>query len=779
MALQGDSLKLQQFVDALAEVASIVDKKGKLIAQNGQWKNFFHESAFLDNQLCNADFLESVLSKNNILTTVGTPVIVAAFNRMLRGEIEAYEAAVEIRQKLLSLKMSILKFGTEQFILLRLSEGATLFFPDNGGEIPKIVHQALLDNLSLSIAISDRSMRYIWVNMTFQKESGIKPSDIIGRSFDEIPAFNHLGKVRDLRRACYETGKKQAGILYLQRAGKELVFDLSFIPILGSDGKVEYVIALSHDITQQIRAQQSRATAYDFLNELLERMPIGFIATDHHFRVLRINKAASTLFKRSREDLIGEHIDVLIPAEFSGSDEEFHALLSKGEDPNGRVHETGDVYGVKADGTSFPIMTSLLKMSMGDFLMYCIMVVDLTEIRETEKKLLETKLSVQIMQKHEALGQLAGNVAHDFNNLMAIILGYTEMIQERNGLPNEIYSMMAEIKNAVHRGTGLTRQILAYAKHQELDINAMDLHKLLEENRAILQAALTSNVQLVMKLDAAKRFVEIDENQFMQVMLNMAVNARDAMPSGGIFTVETDDLNLDTDYFIQHGIKPQPGEYLRLTLIDTGHGMAPDILSKIFDPYFSTKPRDKGTGLGLSVIYGIIKQLNGFIFCESTPGVGTKFEVFLMLCKEECETVRLQDKGNSPIPLHEKYSEVTILVVDDEDALRGLIVAYLRKEGFIVHEATNGRHALDFIDAFSGKIDIILSDIMMPELNGIEMAEEAQLLQPEAAFIFISGYSKELLMSKGSNQNFRLLIKPFQREALLTEIHSVLKKKFS
>jgi two-component system cell cycle sensor histidine kinase/response regulator CckA len=247
---------------------------------------------------------------------------------------------------------------------------------------------------------------------------------------------------------------------------------------------------------------------------------------------------------------------------------------------------------------------------------------------------------------------------------------------------------------------------------------------------------------------------------------------------GGSFRIATALKSLDETFFHDRHIVPQAGDFLLLTVTDSGHGMSPEILARIFDPYFTTKSRDKGTGLGLSMVYGIIKQLGGFIFCHSTPGVGTTFEIYLPLSTEDVEQSGLANRTQDTVSFRDKYRDLTVLVVDDEDALRGVVVAYLQSAGFSVHQASNGRAALDFIDGFAGKLDFIITDIMMPEMNGLDMAEEALLLQPETSVIFISGYSKELLMSRPNNQNFRLLVKPFSREALFAEIDLVLSTRY-
>lgn len=773
---------LSGFVDALTEMAAIADEKGNIQVNNSQWSQFVPRpaSAIVAESIVNfTDLLKDDLI---VLNATGKQELLQAFNRLQAGEISAHEGIYEYRQRntwgWLFGKLTTLTLFSQRFFLIRLENVKAPILPDSASEIPELIYKSLLDDLPILLNICDNEMRYIWVNKIFQRQFNVLPADVIGRAVNEIPGLSKFERLQELRQACFATGLEQSEIVPLSFQGREVVLDVRYIPVLGADGKIAFVVGANRDITKQVKSQESRSAAHELLNDVLERMPVGFVATDNHFHILRANSMACNLFGHHREDLIGQHIDVLIPAEYRDRHTEYMNAFAAADQRSMLMDSRREVFGVKADGTVFPIMASVLKMSLGDFPLYCVMIVDLTQIRVAEQRLVETELNIQQMQKQEALGQLAGNIAHDFNNLMAIVLGYADMIQEKKDLPEDIGLMMAEIKKAVQRGAGLTRQILAYAKHQALEVRSMDMHTLLMENHSILQAALSAGVRLRLDLHADKRFVAIDDNQFMQVLLNLAVNARDAMPLGGNFTISTEVVRLGDAFFTDRGIAPQPGDYLFLTMKDTGHGMPPEIVSRIFDPYFSTKPRDKGTGLGLSVVYGIIKQHKGFIFCDSVPGTGSTFEILLPLCEENLAVKKTQDQEKDLQVLKEKYAQVTILVVDDEDALRNMIVTLLRAEGFIVHEASNGRNALEFIDTFPGKIDIVLSDIMMPEMNGLEMADEARLLQPEAAFIFISGYSKELLMTRQPNQNFRLLIKPFQREALFAEIHHALRARF-
>lgn len=770
---------LTAYLTALSEMAILTDGQGNIKAANKSWLEY----------LATDDRLKLLPKLDNFLVLVEKGLIVqadsdmsellSAFSTVCEGRSESVSKTSqhlsENRWQWLVIRFSKLRLGQQFLVLIRLEHLKAPLAGENDDEVvPDLLYKSLLDDLPILLNICDRDMRYVWVNRSFREQFNIRPTDVVGKKAHEISGLRDFDRMQQLRQQCFDTGQEQTEIITLVFKGREVILDVRYIPVLRKDGSVEYVIGANRDITKQVQSQNSRSAAHDLLNDVLERMPVGFIAADNHFHILRANDTACKLFGYDKEDLVGQHVNVLMPTYFHEAHNKHMADFAASGATSSTMDARREIYAQRCDGVVFPIMASILRMSLGDFPLYCVMIVDLSKIRDAEQRLVETELGIQQMQKQEALGQLAGNIAHDFNNLMAIVLGYADMIQGSEGMPDGVVEMMAEIKKAVQRGAGLTGQILAYAKHQALEVKPTDMHVFLRENLAMIQAALTANVKCVLNLGAKALFVDIDENQFMQVLINLAVNARDAMPSGGEFTITTNPVYLDEEYFKTRAIQPQVGAYVYITIADTGTGIPKEILQRIFDPYFSTKSRDKGTGLGLSVVYGIIKQHRGLIFCDSTPNVGTVFEIFL--------PVSMQKSSDAPSGLKENrmpeeelmYAQKHILVVDDEDALRKLVVTQVASLGLQVHAAANGREALDFIDMFPGKLDIILTDIMMPEMTGLEMAEEAQLMQPEAAFIFMSGYSKELLKTKNPRENFRLLTKPFKKEALFEEIRKVL-----
>lgn len=549
---------------------------------------------------------------------------------------------------------------------------------------------------------------------------------------------------------------------------------MSCTPVLDREARVESIVGMVSDITWEQQTRDNAAATQDLMSAVLENMPVCFVAIDEFFNILRFNATATRSFGHTLEEIIGKPVEMLWPPEKREEyNKTLHDFAASGETFRDTALEA-ECYALNVAGISFPTHVSFIRLMLLDFPVYGIMLVDLTRAKAAEDKLLTTVRNVERMQKQEALAQLAGNIAHDFNNLLAIILGYSDIIQAQADSLPDIGSMTGEIRKAVKRGAGLTRQVLAYTKHQNLEVKPVNLHEFFAENRIMIQSALTAAVSLSLDLKASTATADLDESQFMQVILNLAVNARDASKGTGEFLISSENVLLEDAFFTARGIKPQAGQYLVLTLRDNGQGIPAGALPKIFDPYFSTKSRDKGTGLGLSVVYGIIKQHNGFVFCQSEIGKGTQFQIYLPLSQNREGEPIIPGETGGTVENKQDNSTRHILVVEDEEALRKLIAAQLATVGYQVTTSENGRRALEFIDSYPGKIDLILSDIMMPEMNGLDMALEAQLMQPDAVFIFMSGYSKELLTSKNAPENYRLLAKPFSQEKLLVEISSAL-----
>lgn len=386
----------------------------------------------------------------------------------------------------------------------------------------------------------------------------------------------------------------------------------------------------------------------------------------------------------------------------------------------------------------------------------------------TERRALEHQL--RQAQKMEAIGRLAGGVAHDFNNLLMVISGYCEFLLERTASLPELRGPAQEISKAAERATALTRQLLAFSRKQMLTMKVLDLNAVITENLKMLTRLIGEDIDLVMIPGADIGAVKADPTQIEQVILNLAVNARDAMPRGGKLTIETANATLDDDYTRFHG-PVRPGEYVMLAISDTGIGMDEETQSHIFEPFFTTKGT-KGTGLGLSTVYGIIKQSEGYIWPYSERGKGTAFKIYLPRVTAAGEAITVQP---SVIANDSQAAHETILVVEDEESLRHMARVYLERQGYIVLEAPEGSAAIQLANSYAGPIHLLLTDVIMPGMNGRELAKHISTVRPETKVLYMSGYTENAIGHNGMlDEGIILLQKPFTLPALKAKVREVL-----
>jgi PAS domain S-box-containing protein len=386
----------------------------------------------------------------------------------------------------------------------------------------------------------------------------------------------------------------------------------------------------------------------------------------------------------------------------------------------------------------------------------------------TERRALEQQL--RQAQKMEAVGRLAGGIAHDFNNLLMVISGYSESLLERIGDDQEMRGHAREIANAAERATSLTRQLLAFSRKQMLDPKIVDLNSVVAENVKMLTRLIGEDIDLVMVPGPDIGAVKADPGQIEQVIMNLAVNARDAMPKGGKLTIETANVTLDANYARFHA-PVKPGDYVMLAISDTGMGMDAETQAHIFEPFYTTKGL-KGTGLGLSTVYGIVKQSEGYIWLYSETGKGTSFKIYLPRFSATGEALATQ-----PALAQEKTSKghETILLVEDEENLRRLARQSLENQGYNVIDAPDGGAAIKISQAHPGPIHLLLTDVIMPGMNGRELANKLSPTRPEMRVLYMSGYTENHIGHNGTlDEGITLLQKPFTLSALRSKVREML-----
>lgn len=377
--------------------------------------------------------------------------------------------------------------------------------------------------------------------------------------------------------------------------------------------------------------------------------------------------------------------------------------------------------------------------------------------------------AAQQISRMEAIGQLAGGIAHDFNNLLTVILGHSEFLLKRNEPAKRCRMRIDEIRKAAERGAWLTNQLLAYSRNQLLEPTVLQLNAVLEDMDDILRRVLGEDIALNLLFDPNLGWVKVDRGQLQQIVLNLAGNARDAMPQGGHLCIET--LNISVT---DGAAKPQaflaPGEYVAMVVRDSGHGMDAKTRARIFEPFFSTKEKGKGTGLGLATVYGIVKQSGGYIWVESEPSRGSAFYTLLRRVPKPVDPRTAQEV------LDFRSGGETILLVEDDPALRKMAVEVLRDVGYKVLTAPSGADALHIVDNREGPLDLLLTDVVMPGMTGRELADQIVLRFPRIRVLYMSGYTDDAIGNHGlRGQTLRVLQKPFTHETLSHRVREALR----
>ena len=371
----------------------------------------------------------------------------------------------------------------------------------------------------------------------------------------------------------------------------------------------------------------------------------------------------------------------------------------------------------------------------------------------------------------EAIGQLAGGVAHDFNNLLTIISGYSEILLSMLPAGNALRPSVEAISEAGERAASLTRQLLAFSRQAVLEPRVLDLNDVVLQTEKMLGRLIGEDILLTTQLDSAIPRVKLDPGHLSQVLMNLAVNARDAMPRGGKLTISTTIGYLDQRFACTHP-EVEPGPYVILTVSDTGHGMKADVKAHVFEPFFTTKGLGKGTGLGLAVIHGIVKQSKGHIEIDSEVGVGTAVRIFFPAVQDQ------PSLGKDPNPDKKPQGTETILFVEDEDSIRAFALLVLRSHGYQVLEASDGREALEVVGRHQGPIDLLATDLVMPNLSGRDLAERLQPRFPHLKVLYMSGYTDDAVVRHGlAEEEVAFLEKPYTPLSLAQKVRQVLDQK--
>jgi PAS domain S-box-containing protein len=482
---------------------------------------------------------------------------------------------------------------------------------------------------------------------------------------------------------------------------------------------------------------------------LLEEASDGIVVFDDDAKFVEANPSLCAMLGYTRDELLSMDASTIIHPQDLDREPIGWAALKAGLV---RIIERRFL---RKDGSVVPVETKTRRMQDGRYLS---IVRDITARRQAEQALAalrEREEQLRQAQKIEAIGRLAGGVAHDFNNVLTAIMGYTDLLLDDFRDDDRVRQDLTEIKKAAERAAALTRQLLAFSRKQVLQPVMLDLNAIVGGVDKLLRRLLGDEVEFVFAPETALRKVIADPGQIEQVLINLTVNARDAMPEGGRLTVRTQNVQVSQDDAQKHP-PMAPGEYVVLSVSDTGQGMEAEVVPHIFEPFFTTKTQGKGTGLGLATVYGIVKQSDGYIFVDTQPGNGSVFTVYLPTVEEMPLDAADGDDASRPV----------VLVVEDEPAVRALAAGLLRRQRFVVLEAASAREAAQ-IARQHARLDLLLTDIVMPGGSGHELAGELRRERPQLKVVYMSGYSDESVRADAARDGIPFVQKPFTPHALV------------
>jgi len=564
---------------------------------------------------------------------------------------------------------------------------------------------------------------------------------------------------------------------------RQLAADVPFILVTGSldeetavaylkGGATDYIlkdrlIRLGPAVLEALdsaRQRQALRRQERLLRQIIDADPNLIFVKDWEGRFVLVNEATAAVYGTTVDGLVGK-----TDADFNSNQVEVAHFLRDDRDvmSSGRsklISEEPVTNPATQQTRWFQTIKVPLALLDDDSPKLLGVATEITERKRLEEQLLQS-------QKMEAVGQLAGGVAHDFNNILTAIVGYADLLAaEFTGTNSRHLEDLEEIRKAARRAAALTRQLLAFSRKQVLEPRIIDMNGVVMNLEKMLRSLISENISLQTHLATDLAAARADPNQLEQVIMNLAINARDAMPEGGSLTIETGNATLDEDYAAQH-VSVLPGEYVMLAVTDTGCGMDEHTKARIFEPFFTTKAPGRGTGLGLSTVYGIVKQSGGNIWLYSEPNKGTTFKVYLPAVHAAPE-----DIGKLAPPELVQRGGGTVLLVEDDDQLRRLAHRALAGQGYTVLEAERGATALDIARRHKGVIDLLLTDVIMPDTNGRKLADALRASRPGLRVLFMSGYPDGAIGSQGVlDHGVAYLAKPFSTEAIIRKVREVLK----
>ncbi len=590
-------------------------------------------------------------------------------------------------------------------------------------------YRRIVETASEGIWTLDASYRTTFMNRRMGEMLGYTPEETLGRPAFDFMDQEGLAHAHEVFGNLRQGKKQQIEFRLKRKDGTDLWSSIESIPLLDEAGRFEGALGMFTDIAERRLAEETR----NRLAAIVESCGDAIIGEDLSGTIVSWNRAAHRLFGYTSEEAVGKKVDMLIPADRQSEAARLFERSRRGEHV-----EPFETVRLRKDGSAMPVSLTVspIRDANGQVSGTSGIARDLTDQKRAEAELRRSEEQLRQAQKMDAIGSLAGGVAHDFNNLMSVVVGYTNLMLAH--LPEDAPDRkdIAEVLRAGEKAVALTRQLLAFSRRQVLQPAVLDLNQVVHGFEQMFRRLLGANIDLALVTHTPLGRVAADPSQIEQVIMNLVVNARDAMPRGGTLTIETSNRHIDASQAAQH-IDLAPGPYVVLSVTDTGEGIEAAIRERIFEPFFTTKPVGKGTGLGLSTVFGIVRQSGGHVTLESTVGKGTTFQVLLPLCEQPVE------RSSVPVDVKGLEGSETILLVEDDEQVRKLTHAILRRSGYHVLEAQNPGEALILSEEYPDRIHLLLTDVIMPRVSGRTLSQRLWRERPDMKVLFMSGYADD------------------------------------
>jgi two-component system cell cycle sensor histidine kinase/response regulator CckA len=673
-----------------------------------------------------------------------------------RAHAQGTEVELEESLEPLSRRFSIRIAPTSSGLVCYARELAEKGPAERALQVSEERFRSLVESIDDVVFRLDRDQRCVDAFGRWLEREGFDPASLIGKTIAEIVGQEAAPphEAANLRALAGETVTYD-WVLRSYRGVHHMQTTLS--PLRDANGRINGIVGVGRDVTHRVEAGrelQRWARIFEHAG-----WGVAIISADGE-TIESVNPAFARMHGGTVDELRGRPMADLSVA---GRGDEF---LRQREALHDQGHHIWETERLRRNGVAFPALidATAVKDADGTVLCYAVNVQDLTERRRAEEQ-------VRQAQKMEAVGRLAGGVAHDFNNMMMIIMGFSDFLLTTLARDDPRWADADEIRKAADRAMHLTRQLLGFGRQQLVARSVLSLNEVVSGMERMLRPLLGEDIRLVTRLSVGLGGVEADYGQLEQVVMNLALNARDAMRGGGQLSIETLDVDLPEGYAYRHiGIDIPAGAYVMLVVTDTGHGMSPEVKGRLFEPFFTTKPTTQNTGLGLATVYGIVAQSGGYIWVDTEPGRGTAFKICFPRVDAEDDTA---PPASAP-PEPSRGSE-TILLVEDEQAVRNVATRVLMNQGYFVLAACNGEEALAIAEKVGGAIDLILTDVVMPDMAGPELVERLLERWPGLRAVYMSGYARGDKVRAGMQDlETSFLQKPFSADSLVVMVRQVL-----